>query len=141
PGVGAAVRAVRTCVDNPLRADGDCSMAGLACRRVSRCTYSPDSVSGATRSQRALELAVLRVATRWIGICGHYPALGAYRCDTSFILARPAIGVRAAYPVSALGKFRLRAQLFRVETQPADSGLTGCAPNRSFRPMPLRGAA
>mgnify|MGYP002759346050 CR=1 FL=1 len=31
-------------------------MAGLACRRVSCCTYSPHSVSGATRNQCALEL-------------------------------------------------------------------------------------
>src|SRR5690606_1211806 len=98
-------------------------MDGLACGRVPGCTYSPHTVSGATRSQCALELAVLRVAPGRLGLHGHRSTLGAHHCNAHCILACQAVGWRFARSISALGELRLRAQLFSVATQFAGSGV------------------
>ncbi len=81
----------------------------------------------AARVQRIMELAILCLAPggsgarRCAGIVAVYPG------HDSFFLARSTAGRCTARSLSALGELRIRAELFGLATESADSGLVnGC---------------
>ncbi|CAA9298067.1 MAG: TspO and MBR like proteins, partial [uncultured Gemmatimonadetes bacterium] len=116
--VGAARLALRARVDRALFADGDGGVAGVAGARAHRGAAGAGAVRGAARLQRAVELALLRLAARRAGAGRGGSAGGADRGDDRRVLARASAGRRADGAVRAVGGVRHGAHRGGVADEP-----------------------
>ena len=64
-----------------LHHDGGSGLVGMEAGWVGRAATAVDGISGAVGAKRALDAAVLRMASPGLGICGNPPALGGHRMD------------------------------------------------------------
>ena len=104
PRMGSATGDFWARLDRAVCPDGDCRLAGLARRRFSCGPIGAHAVLGAAGAQCAMELVVLRLASRRVGLCRHPLAVGSDRRDPDRLLADQAVSRRAARSVSAVGQ-------------------------------------
>src|SRR5690606_8535950 len=116
--VGAAGRGVRAGVDAVVRADGRGRLAGVEGGGGAPRAGPPGALRGPAGPERALELAVLRLAERARGGGRDRGAAGRGRAHPGRVLAGAAFGWRAAAPVSCLGRVRVRAHVLARSAEP-----------------------
>jgi hypothetical protein len=122
----AASLAFRTRVDRSVCLDGYRRMASLALRGIPRQSHRALVVSGTTRTKRPLDLVLLCLASRTVGIRRHCATLGPYCCHPPIFLARAPFCGHFPHAVSVVGQFRICPQLFCLAAQSTSSGLVAC---------------
>lgn len=121
--VGAITFAFRAGLDRLIRIDGYSRLASLAVRGIPHKSHHAFFLFWATRIERLMELALLCLAPRRVGICRHHVALGPYRCHPRLFLSRTSSCWRSSHSVLAMGQFRISPQLLCMAAQPPGSKL------------------
>ena len=128
--VGATTFAFRASLEPAVRLDGYRRMAGLALRRISQQSHRALAVFATTRIQRHMELALLCLAPRRVGLCRHRVSVGAYCDHPGLFLARAPSCWRSPHSILAMDQFRICPQLLPVAAQSPGSGLVMCCLTR-----------
>lgn len=110
--MGTAARVVRSRVDGALFANGGFRVAGVA--GIAVFAEGARSVCRAAGRQRALVVAVLRLASRRACGGGGSAIAGAYRGNVPRFLASQPPGRRSAGAVSGVGELRVGTHLVGV---------------------------
>ncbi len=122
--MGASGVAVRTCMVRLVRAHGHVSLARLAQEGFQRCGHSPKAIPRTACRQRPLVMALLRLASGWLGTCRDCAAVAADRGNNRRVLAAsPSCGAAAA-AVLGLGELCRCVELFAMADESSRSGLS-----------------
>src|SRR5690606_24524940 len=111
-------------VDGSLRAHGHRRLAGLAGTGMGRGAAGPRALPRAVGAERAVDLALLRLADGWACLRGDYCALAVDRGDGPRVLERATAGGGAAAAVPGMGKLRLGAELGHLANESRSAWLT-----------------
>jgi hypothetical protein len=124
--MGTAGVAVRSSVVGVVLRHGRCRVAGLAVStRWPVQVGCPVAVRGAARRQRAVELAVFRLALGGCRVRRSPAAVAAHRIHYRRVLACPPGRRSAAGSIPVVGQLRLGSQLGTVANQSTDPWLNG----------------